>query len=174
MVTTAALSCGMSRTVVDYLIWEMGQAFDALFSNLKDLQHDDWLWVPTDGVRSIAAIVGHVASGKVMYDNHAFGDASLTWADSLFGEAQSPPSGGGIAPERLVEWLRESEFRLLRNVDALGDDEELLRERPVNWGGAMPTRWILNRLVHHDGFHAGEVNHVRALRQRNDRWEWEQ
>ena len=165
---------GMSRAVLDYMIWEMGQAFDALFTNLKDLRDDDWLWVPAGGVRSISAIVGHIASSKVMYDNHAFGNASLTWADPLFSEAQSPPPAGGLAAERLVEWLRDAEYHLLRNVDALGDDEELIRDRAVNWGGTMPTRWIVNRLIHHDGFHAGEVNHLRAVHQQNDKWEWEQ
>lgn len=164
----------VSRILLDHVIWEMGQAFDALFANLKDLRDDDWTWVPPGGARSIAAIVGHVASCKVMYDNHAFGDASLTWMDPLFGEAQSPPAGGGPAPQRLVEWLRESEAHLRRGVDALADDGELLRERPVNWGGTMPTRWIIATLIRHDSFHAGEINHLRAVHQQTDRWEWEQ
>jgi len=64
----------MSRAVLDHIIWEMGQGFETLFSNLKDLRPEDWAWVPPGGARSIAAIVGHVASSKVMYDNHAFGD----------------------------------------------------------------------------------------------------
>jgi hypothetical protein len=168
----------MSRDVLNFVIWEMGQAFDALFSNLKDLREDDWTWVPPGGARSIAAIAGHVASTKVMYDNHAFGDGSLTWMDPLFGDAQSPPAGGqgpdgGPSPQELVEWLRESQLRLLRNVDALGDDGELLRDRPVNWGGAMPTRWIISRLIHHDGYHAGEINHLRSVHRGDDVWEWE-
>jgi hypothetical protein len=162
------------RNVLDYMIWEMGQAYDGLFAAIRDLRDDDWTWLPDGGRRSISAIVGHVASCKVMYDNHAFGDASLTWTDPLFDEAQSPPAGGEIPPERLVDWLRESQFRVLRNVDALADDDELLRPRAVNWGGTMPTRWIINRLIHHDSFHAGEINHLRAIHQHNDRWEWEQ
>ena len=163
----------MARNVLDYIIWEMGQAFEMLFSNLKDLRPEDWTWVPPGGARSVAAIVGHVASSKVMYANHAFGDASLTWMDPLFGAAQSPVGAEGPSPEELVAWLRESELRLLRNVEALGDDAELLRERPVNWGGTMPTRWIINRLIQHDGYHAGEINHLRSVRQGDDRWEWE-
>jgi hypothetical protein len=92
----------MSRQILDYVIWEMGQAFDTLFSNLKDLHDDDWAYVPPGGARSIAAIVGHVASSKVMYDNHAFGDASLTWEDPVFAEAQTPPGGSGPSPQALV------------------------------------------------------------------------
>lgn len=164
----------MTREVLDYIIWEMGQAFDALYANLRDLRDEDWLWLPDGGARSISAIVGHVTSVKVMYDNHAFGDAALTWMDPLFNDAQSAPEAGGFTPARLVDWLRDSQFRVLRNVDALGDDAELLQPRAVNWGGTMPTRWIINSLIRHDGFHAGEVNHLRAIHQRNDRWEWEQ
>jgi hypothetical protein len=164
----------MSRVLLDQMIWQMGQAFDSLFWNLRDLDAGDWIWVPPGGVRSIRAIVGHVASCKVMYDNHAFGDASMTWMDAPFGDAQSSSTEGGMSTERLVEWLRESELRLRRSVDALGDDDELMKERPVNWGGTRPTRWIVNTLIHHDGFHAGEVNHLRAVHQQNDRWEWEQ
>ncbi len=164
----------MSRVLLDQMIWQMGQAFDSLFGNLCDLDEGDWLWVPPGGVRSIRAIVGHVGSCKVMYDNHAFGDASMTWADAPFGDAQSSASEGGMSSAQLVDWLRAAELRVRRSVDALGDDEELLKPRAVNWGGTRPTRWIVNTLIHHDGFHAGEVNHLRAIHQQNDRWEWEQ
>ncbi len=156
------------------MLWDIGQAFDALFGNLKDLRDDDWTWVPPGGARSIRAIVGHIASCKVMYDNYAFGDASMTWMDPRFYDAQSPPPDDGFSPERLVDWLRQSDLALRRSVDALEDDDELKKERRVTWGGTRSTRWIITRLVHHDGFHAGEINHIRALHQRNDRWEWEQ
>jgi hypothetical protein len=29
-------------------------------------------------------------------------------------------------------------------------------------------------MIQHDLYHAGEINHIRALRQRNDRWAWEE
>src|SRR5437762_6930349 len=87
------LFCGMSRVLLDHMLWDMGQAFDGLFGNLKDLRDDDWTWVPPGGARSIRAIVGHIASCKLMYENHAFGDASLTWMDPRFDAAQSPVSG---------------------------------------------------------------------------------
>ena len=140
---------------------------------MKSLQDDDWAWVPAGGVRSAAAIVGHLASCKVMYENHAFGDGSLTWDDPRFGTAQSPGHEGAFSPVELVEWLRDSQLQLVRSIDALGDDSELDAERGVNWGGTRPTRWIIHVLIHHDSFHAGEINHLRAIHQRNDGWEWE-
>jgi uncharacterized damage-inducible protein DinB len=164
----------VSRVLLDYVIWDMGQAFDALFGALKSLERDDWEWLPQGGHRSIRAIVGHIASTKLMYDNHAFGDASLTWMDPRFDVAQSPPAGQPFSPAGLVAWLRDADVALRRHVDELASDAELDRPRPVNWGGARATRWILNRLAQHDVFHAGEINHLRALHQRNDRWEWEE
>ena len=125
----------MTRAALDYVLWDMGQAFDMLFANLKDLRDEDWGWVPDGAVRSIRAIVGHVASCKVMYDNHAFGDASMTWMDPRFGEAQSPAEGSEFSPQTLVDWLRESHLTLVKSVDALDEDGELLKERRVNWGG---------------------------------------
>ncbi len=164
----------MARILLDRAIAQTGQAFDMFFANLKDLREDDWSWLPEGGARSISAIVGHVVSCKVMYDNHAFGDAAMTWMDPRFDEWQSPAPGGGIEPQRLIEALREAQLHLLRSIDVLADDSELARERPVNWGGTRATDWIITRLVEHDCFHAGEVNHLRAIHQRNDRWEWEQ
>jgi hypothetical protein len=173
----------MSRDVLDYLVWEMGQAFDTLFHNLKDLDDADWTWIPPGGARSISAIVGHLASSKVMYDNHAFGDGTLMWEDdaawaALVGEGivggpHPTSSDRGLTPEQLFEWLRESHLRVLRNVDALAGDDELQKPRPVNWGGARETRWIITRLIHHDGYHAGEINHLRSVHHADDRWEWE-
>jgi hypothetical protein len=35
------------------------------------------------------------------------------------------------------------------------------------------TRWIIKSMIERDLYHAGEINRMRALRQRNDRWEYE-
>ena len=162
----------MARVLIDQALYDMGQAFDMLFASLKDLRDDDWTWLPDGGARSIAAIVGHVVSCKVMYDDHAFGSAAMTWMDPRFDVWQSS-APDGFDPRVLVEALRASDLQVRRRVDALADDAEMARERGVNWGGTRPTRWILGVLARHDAFHAGEVNHLRALHQRNDRWEWQ-
>jgi hypothetical protein len=36
------------------------------------------------------------------------------------------------------------------------------------WGMEANTHWIVNSKIQHDLYHAGEINHIRALRQRND------
>lgn len=165
----------MSRILLDHMIWDIGQAYDALFANLKDLRDDDWDWIPAGGARSITGIVGHVASNKTMFGNHAFGDASMTWEDPRVNDGAAPDSALSVfTPDRLVDWIRRTDLELRRSVDSLANDDELVKRRPVLWGGTRSTRWILSHLIQHDGFHAGEINHIRSLHQQNDRWSWEQ
>jgi hypothetical protein len=55
-------------------------------------------------------------------------------------------------------------------VRALADDGELDRERLANWGERLPTRTLIRLLLLHDAYHAGEINHMRALLNSTDRW----
>jgi len=52
----------------------------------------------------------------------------------------------------------------------LPDDAELDRERLTNWGDRLPTRDLIRIIVGHDFYHAGEIDHVRALLQGTDGW----
>jgi uncharacterized damage-inducible protein DinB len=98
-----------------------------------------------------------------MYENHAFGDGKLTWADPLVDQPGARP---------ILEWLQEGHRRLRESVAKL-DDDELLKPRKTNWGEMKETRWIISVMIEHDLYHAGEINHLRALRQGNDRWAFE-
>jgi hypothetical protein len=40
----------------------------------------------------------------------------------------------------------------------------------TNWGELKETRWIIAVMIEHDPYHAGEINHLRALHQQNDLW----
>jgi hypothetical protein len=51
-------------------------------------------------------------------------------------------------------------------------DDDLSRPRLANWGEERPTRWLLSTLLQHDTYHAGEVNHIRALLAADDVWKW--
>ena len=70
----------------------------------------------------------------------------------------------------VVAWLCEGHRRLREHVAAL-NDEELLRPRRTNKDEMKETRWIIAVMIEHDLYHAGEINHIRALRQGNDGWE---
>lgn len=117
-------------------------------------------------------MVAHVGACKYMYDNHAFGDAALEWDQPLTSERRlSSPTPAAL--DELMAWLDDAQRRLRASVDALADDAELLKPRRTNWGEMKETRWIIKSMIEHDLYHAGEINRMRALRQRNDHWEYE-
>jgi hypothetical protein len=105
-----------------------------------------------------------------MYEDYAFGSASLR------GD-QPPlvPEGGARSrpPEELLAWLKEGHRRWLESVRALTDDSELDTDRLTNWGERLATRVILRIMIAHDLYHAGEINHLRALLQSTDRWPYD-
>lgn len=160
----------MGDAGVQQLLYLMDQAFDgnrdhSLLSNLGSVGEDDWLWLPPGGGRSIFDLVQHVGECKFVYANHAFGDASMRWD-----RPDTVPSVERDAPRpEVIEWLQSGQDRLKEGVAALPDDSELLRKRPANWGLSYETRWLINVMIQHDLYHSGEVNHIRALKQNNDR-----
>lgn len=159
----------MARDAVDQLLYLLDRAFDgrewhSLLGNLRAVTEADWRWVPRHGHRSIRDIVQHVGGCKLMYEDHASGAATLWWDD--------PAVGGGDAlatRASAIEWLRESHDCFRRRVAAL-DDAGLSRPRLTNWGELKETRWIVATMIEHDLYHAGEINHLRSLSQRSDRW----
>jgi hypothetical protein len=167
----------MARAGIEQYLYLMDAAFagpdwHSLLTNVRALKAEDWLWLPPDGARPIAEMVAHVGACKYMYDNHAFGDAALEWDQPLTSERRlSSPTPAAL--DELMAWLDDAQRRLRASVDALADDAELLKPRRTNWGEMKETRWIIKSMIEHDLYHAGEINRMRALRQRNDRWEYE-
>ena len=158
---------GMTMPAVSQLLYLLDEAFQgpdwhSLLGNLGSITAEDWLWVPAGGQRSIRDIVQHLGACKFMYQNHAFGDAQLTWDHPLV-EGQ-----GNLATlADATAWLQEAQALLRASVAAL-DDDELLSLRMTNWGELKETCWIIAIMIQHDLYHAGEINHIRALHQQND------
>ncbi len=161
-----------SHTAITTLVWLIEMAFDgdpvlSLLANLRDLREEDWTQVPIGANRSIAEILEHVGWSKWMYEDYAFGSASMQGDQSPL----VPANGASSRPrQELLAWLSEGHNRWLNSVRNLADDSELDRERLTNWGERMPTRRILQIMIAHDFYHAGEINHLRALLQGTDRW----
>jgi len=158
----------MTTAAVEQLLYLLDGAFEggwhALLDNLQAVAQEEWGWVPPGGRRSIRDIVQHVGSCKVMYENHAFGDASLGWEHPLVvGEEAMSDATSAIA------WLRSGQAQLRTRVAGL-DDGELVRLRRTNWGELKETRWIIATMLQHDLYHTGEINHLRALCGRDDIW----
>jgi uncharacterized damage-inducible protein DinB len=170
------VSSASSRTAIDTLAWLIDDAFAgdpaySLLANLRDLPDEDWRALPPSGGRSIADILEHVAWSKWMYDDYAFGAASLRGDQSPL----VPAHGARSRPrDQLLAWLTEGQRRWLASVRALPDDAELERERLTNWGERLPTRVIIRIMIAHDLYHAGEINHLRALLHGTDRWPYDE
>jgi uncharacterized damage-inducible protein DinB len=164
-----------SRTVIETLAWLINDAFEgdpdqSLLANLRDLREEDWTTLPHGAGRSIADVLEHVGWSKWMYEDYAFGPASM--------HGDQPPlvpaEGVRSRPHKeLLDWLTEGHHRWLASVRALTDDSELERERLTNWGERLPTRVIIRIMIAHDFYHAGEINHIRALLHGSDRWPYE-
>jgi hypothetical protein len=139
----------------------------SLLGNLATVDGDAWRAVPPTGTRTIESVVLHVGGCKVMYDEYAFGEQPLTWDDPML-----IPWAEGEAPRAdAIRWLSDAHERLMRHVRVLRD-EELARPRRTNWGEDRETRWLLSTLLQHDAYHAGEINHLRALVTSDDGWKW--
>jgi uncharacterized damage-inducible protein DinB len=164
-----------SHTVVDTFAWLIEEAFQgdpshSLLANLKDLQEEDWTATPPGSNRSIADILEHVGWSKWMYEDYAFGSASMRGDQPPL----VPPGGARSRPrDELLAWLKEGHQRWLASVRARPDDTELDKDRLTNWGERLPTRDIIRIMIAHDFYHAGEINHIRAQLQGTDRWPYE-
>src|SRR5689334_15371058 len=71
-----------ARTAIDMLASLIEKAFEgdpshSLIANLHDLQEEDWTATPLGSHRSIADILEHVGWSKWMYEDYAFGSASM-------------------------------------------------------------------------------------------------
>ena len=164
-----------SRTAIETLVWLIEDAFqgdpdNSLLSNLRNLREEDWKALPSGSNRSIADILEHVGWSKWMYEDYAFGSASMRGDQPPL----IPANGARSRPHKeLLDWLVEGHRRWLKSVRSLSDDSELQRERLTNWGDHLSTRVIIRIMIAHDFYHAGEINHIRALLQRTDRWPYE-
>ena len=105
-----------------------------------------------------------------MYEDYAFGSrlpARGPAASRAGGRRTFTPARG---TSRLAE---RGHRRWLASVRALRDDFELDKDRLTNWGDRLPTRVIIRIMIAHDLYHAGEINHLRALLQSTDRWPYD-
>lgn len=160
----------MSRPRIDELLRLMANGFDqgefSLLANLRSVDDASWDALPEGGHRSIRALTAHVGMFKFMYANHAFRDGSFDYDE----DPATPPPERLASRDAAVDWLREGHDYLTTAIDELEDDAELAVPRKAHWGGMVPTAALLTIMVQHDLFHAGEINHTRALLQDTDRW----
>ena len=164
------------RSAVEVLVYLLDAAFagpgtewsgesQALLPNLSGVGDELWRSMPPAGSRTIEAMVLHVGSCKVMYDEYAFGSGRLFWDHP----AVQPWPVGEAPMADAIEWLKRAHRQFVEHVAAL-TDADLQELRPTNWGERRETRWIVASLIQHDTYHAGEINYIRSLASGDDRW----
>ena len=102
-----------------------------------------------------------------MYAGAAMRDREYDYGDDPVTPDQSRLETKAAA----IEWLSEAHRYQVSAFSSLEDDSELDEERMTHWGQLLPTREIMSIVLEHDTYHAGEINHIRALLQGNDEWE---
>lgn len=166
----------MPRIAIETLTRLIHDAFEgdpshSLLANLRELRDEEWTALPPGAGRSVADLVEHVGWAKWMYEDYAFGSATMRGDEPPL----VPRKGARFRPrDELLAWLNEGHHRWLAAVRALTDDSELERDRLTNWGERLPTRTIIRIMIAHDIYHAGEINHLRALLHGSDRWEYDE
>jgi uncharacterized damage-inducible protein DinB len=171
----------VARSGIETMLYLLDEAFrgvgieqsnesQALMPNLRSVPDDAWHALPEGLSRSIESIAVHVGTTKLVYGNHAFGDASLRFDQT---EVEPWPRGEAEMAD-VLPWLEGIHDDFVRQVAALGDDVELDRDRRANWGEQRPTRWLIAAMITHDAYHAGEINHLRSFLGPDDRWRFEQ
>jgi uncharacterized damage-inducible protein DinB len=163
---------------VDEVVYLLEEAFagvgiertgesQSLLGNLLSVRPEEWRALPAGAGRTIESVALHVGACTGMYDDHAFGSARLDWDDA----AVQPWAVGAAPMEEAISWLRSAHVKLMEHVRVLSD-EDLTAPRASNWGEMRETRWLLSMLIQHDVYHAGEINHIRALLRGDDAWQW--
>jgi hypothetical protein len=165
----------MSRAGIEQLLYMMDGAFEgdgtsgggdwhSLLVNLQACREPDWHWLPADGRRSIIELAIHTGACKFVYGSHLAGDTAVHWDRA----GTIPQLNGEPSPEVAIAYLREGQDYLRSRLVALDDDEQLLvmRTTPQYW--QREARWLVKTMIEHDLYHGGEINHIRALAQRND------
>ena len=154
---------GMAGPAVESFLYLMRRAFDegehSFLRNLEGTTDHEWdALVPGQPFgRSVGYIAWHTAAGKHLYWDHAFGSKTLT----------GDYTGTGVhQPRRLpadvVAYAREWQARWLASVEAM-TDADLAAPTTAHWGSVLSMRRVIAAMIEHDLYHAGEINHLRAL-----------
>jgi len=177
----------MSRAAVEQYVYLLDEAFEgvdkpwhSVLGNLASVNEDDWLWTPTGGARTVRGITSHVGGAAYLYYDRAFGNYAVfgepitSWnvpagdlgagteeLDSVHRLENEPPMAAVIA------WVTER-ARAFRDAVAQLDDATLMEQRTNHRGETFPIRWFIAVMIQHYSYHAGEINHIRALHQGND------
>jgi uncharacterized damage-inducible protein DinB len=161
----------MTGPAATQLVYLLDQAFEddeehSLLVNLRDISPDDWHRRIEGVQRSIRQLAYHAGVAKHLYADHLFGAATTSY-DSVLRSA--PATRDAAEKGVVITWMREGHQKMRDGVASLadGDLETVVRS---HWGAMMQKRRLISGIIQHDAYHAGEINHLRAMLQGNDGW----
>ncbi len=162
--------------LVDLLKRHMSSGWETLQAALDGLTEEEFWWKPSENAwtlkrigdrwtldyewtsphpkspLTIAWLVVHIATCKVMYVEYAFGPALQTW--------ETIPIPCDLKSS--LTSLYESHLQLAKALDRMTDND-LPAPRKTNWGELMPTEQIFWTLIHHDIYHGAQIQTLRKL-----------
>jgi uncharacterized damage-inducible protein DinB len=143
-----------------------GRRWHSLISNLEPVQPEDWDALPEGAERPIRELVLHTGKCYLMYENHCFGDGTLAWTAGAMADGLPQQA----TPEQTIAWLRAAHQKFSESLARI-TDEQLDEPGVGSWSEGLPRRDIVERMIQHGIYHAGEINHIRGTIQRNDAWD---
>lgn len=143
---------------VELLRIQANQGFEEMWAALEGVTEPRaWAVLPnlgpdylhTDG--SIHGVTLHVATCKVIYGSVAFRGTEVRWRDLADRVEQFEPSW-----EAALAYLPEAHAYWMRTWEGL-DDRELELDVPRFNGDLWPAWKIIQTVIHHDFYHAGQI-----------------
>ena len=161
----------MTRTQVALLEQLLDSAYrgdtaHALLANLADVPDAAWGVRPRGGDRAIAGIVEHCVIAKELWCDTLVGGDQRTY-QALLRERRRGPRA--LDPAHLREDLALAHERFVAAVRSI-DDAQLAAGRRTHYDAPTTVGRAIIVMIEHDHYHAGEINHLRALLQSDDRW----
>jgi uncharacterized damage-inducible protein DinB len=161
----------VTRVAIDQMLVLLDLSFDgenahSLLGNVRDVRPGDWDWAPPGGDRTIRQILEHAAIAKHLYTEHLFGAARRSYDDVL---SESPARTTPRDSDALITWARVGHAGFVAGVAAMEDaDLDVATRR--HYGAIATKASVIGAMIQHDCYHAGEINHLRALCQHDDAW----
>ncbi|MDP9236578.1 MAG: DinB family protein [Chloroflexota bacterium] len=162
----------MTRIAIEQLLTLVNQAFESdgphsILGNVAELDAKDWDWRPAGADRTIREIFEHVAIAKHLFAEHLFGEAKRSYRDA---HHDSPLRARPDDTAALIDWARDGHAQFVAGLQSL-EDADLDASTRKHHGAVDTKAAVIGVMVQHDCYHAGEINHLRALRHADDAWE---
>lgn len=159
----------MARVAIEHFLVLLNESFDgdgahSLLGNVRDVNAGDWDWAPPGGDRTVRSILEHVAIATHLFAEHTFGAAIRNYARAA---EESPVRTRPTDNDALVAWLRAGHEAFVAGVSAM-DDADLDAPTRKHHGELTTKAGAIRTIIQHDCYHAGEINHLRALREGDD------